>query len=288
MSLIVKIKELNEIKNKSLFLEKDVNGREIYMYTLHNCNFTGENLFYPNVLLFCDNEIYSPMKEKIMSLDNIKTKSNFDYISPNINKIEKNPVFFFVYNTDNYFHFIYDTLPYLISYTHLKKNITHLKLLMNYPNNQKSEMYDFVIQFLELLNIKQDDILIVNENTQYDNVYISTSYTHDFDSNLPPRKEIYDLYHSMVRKIDTINIETPKKIYVSRRTWINNNDSNIGTNYTLKRKMMNEDELVCYLEKKGFKEVFTENLSTIEKIKYFSNAECVIGAIGGGVSNVLF
>jgi hypothetical protein len=34
--------------------------------------------------------------------------------------------------------------------------------------------------------------------------------------------------------------------------------------------------------------VFLENLTTIEKILYFSNAKLIVGAIGGGIANVLF
>jgi hypothetical protein len=64
--------------------------------------------------------------------------------------------------------------------------------------------------------------------------------------------------------------------------------SNIGTNYTSKRKLVNEDELVDLLNLNGYEEVFTENLSTIKKIQMFSKAEIVIGAIGGGLCNVLF
>jgi hypothetical protein len=42
------------------------------------------------------------------------------------------------------------------------------------------------------------------------------------------------------------------------------------------------------LIKKGYSEVFTENLTTIEKIAMFANAEIVVGPIGGGICNVLF
>ena len=52
--------------------------------------------------------------------------------------------------------------------------------------------------------------------------------------------------------------------------------------------MINEDQLVESLKCIGIKEVFLENLSTIEKILYFSNAKLIIGAIGGGIANVLF
>lgn len=298
----MKIKELSLIENISeeihfnnnyhyLFLEKDENGREIKIYHLKDVIFTGYSFIYPNVLLYSnqDKNLYIPIKEKTMSLQygTIYEKMNMEF-NPEVTfiKHEDTPVFFFVYNTDNYFHFLYDSLPNLISYFHLKKKIPNIKLLISYPNEQKDNLYKFVEEFYELLGIK-DDLIFIEKNTNYNNVYITTSYTHDFDSNLPPRKEIYDFFKSIVEKVPK-NQNTPKKIYISRRTWIHNQLDNIGTNYTSRRKCINENELVDYLIKDGFTEVFTENLTTIEKIQYFMNAEVVIGAIGGGISNVLF
>ena len=143
--------------------------------------------------------------------------------------------------------------------------------------------YPFVDEFLNILNIQY--IQYFPETTY--TIYISTSYTHDIDSNLPPRKEIYDFFNYIVSLVNK-NISTPKKIYVSRRTWIHNDYSNIGTNYTTRRRLVNEDEIVEKLSKEGYQEVFTEKLSTVEKILYFANATHVVGAIGGGISNVLF
>ena len=160
---------------------------------------------------------------------------------------------------------------------------------MNYSVG-KTEFYKFVVEFLDILGISKDDIIIADKNTLYKSVYVSSSYTHDNDSNIPPRKEIYELYKSIVeiiRSNNSIN-NLPKKIYVSRRTWVHNNLSNIGTNYTTRRKLEIEDELVDLLVSKGYTEVFTENLSTVEKVLMFYNADIVIGAIGGGLCNVLF
>jgi len=278
------IKKLNEIKDKTLFLEKDENDREINIYHLKDVQFTGENLYYPNILVLSDT-LYNPINEKIMSLQTIKSNKQFTIKQTKI--IDDTPVFFFIYNTDNYYHFIYDTTPYLIAYFHLKKEITNLKLLMNYPNSQKKEFYKFVTEFLDIVNIKLDDIIIIDEKILYSDVYISTSFTHDDKSEKPPRKEIYDFYKNIVNSINIIK-DTPKKIYISRRSWIHGDYSNIGTNYTTRRKLENEDELVELLNNKGFVEVFTEKLSMIEKISYFNNAESVVGAIGGGICNVLF
>jgi hypothetical protein len=118
-------------------------------------------------------------------------------------------------------------------------------------------------------------------------LYVSSSYTHGIDSNLPPRDEIYEFYNH-IKTLIPPNETLPKKIYVSRRTWLHNDMSNIGTNYTTRRKMKNEDRLVDYLLSIGFVEVFTERLSTIDKIQIFSSADEVVGAIGGGLCNVLF
>lgn len=278
---------------KNIF-EKDINGREINIYKLKDSIATGHSLFYPNILLKSENKLILPLLERTMSLkcNTIYEKTNmeYDYISVEDYKKYHEPIFFFIYNTDNYFHFLYDSLPYLISYLELKKEINNLKLLMQYPNQSKNTFYKFVNEMLELLNINKNDIILVDPNTIYSEIYISTSYTHDIDSNLPPRQEIYDLYKTLVNnvKMNFSLKETPKKIYVSRRTWLHNDYSNIGTNYTCRRKFCNEDEFVEKLLNEDYVEVFTEKLSTIEKILYFSNATHVIGAIGGGISNVLF
>ncbi|ULY68555.1 hypothetical protein [Chlorella virus XW01] len=292
---IVSFKNLNVYKN---ILKNDINNREINVYKITDCNMIGINLYYPNTLIYSNNRLILPLLEKTMSLNmgTIYEKNNMEFnyvdniISLKVIVINYEPLFFFIYNTDNYFHYIYDTLPYLISYLELKKEIPNLKLLMQYPNEQKNSMYNFVLEFLEILNINKKDIVMVNDYTIYKEIYISTSYTHDFDSNLPPRNEIYDLYQLIVKNVKNSDkfYNTPKKIYVSRRTWLHNDFSNIGTNYTTRRRLVNEDELVEKLTLKGYQEVFTEKLSTIEKILYFANATHVVGAIGGGISNVLF
>ena len=292
---IVSFKDLVVFKN---VFRRDENNREINIYKVENSHLTGYNLYYPNVLIKTDpplEQLILPLLERTMSLKNCsiyeKQNMKFDYDICDQHSVCCDPLFFFIYNTDNYFHFLYDSLPYLISYFELKKEIPDLKLLMQYPNEQQKKFYPFINEFLEILNINTDDIIIVNPQTIYNTIYISTSYTHDIDSNLPPRKEIYGFYKSIVKtakdKYSCVT-DTPKKIYVSRRTWLHNDFSNIGTNYTTRRRLANEDDLVEKLTHDGYVEIFAEKLSTIEKILYFANATHVVGAIGGGVSNVLF
>jgi capsular polysaccharide biosynthesis protein len=283
------IENINSKFYKKIF-DKDSNDREINIYKLDSVQICNDG-FYPNCYLYSnkDDKIYNPIFENIMSLKKVERQIKVDFESKNLS-IKNGNFFYFIYNTDNYYHFVYDTLPYLISFLKLKKNIKNIKLLMNYPNFQSKKFYKFVEEFLEILDIKSNDIEIVNPNIKYSKVYISSSYTHGIDSEKEPRSEIYKFYKKIIKisRLKSSEKNYPSKIYISRRTWISENIENIGTNYTLKRKCENEDYLVEYLQKLGYKEVFTEKLSTIEKINLFSNVKNVVGLIGGGLCNVLF
>jgi hypothetical protein len=290
---ILSFKNLDFIK----LYEKDTTERNIGYSIFEDVYLIGRNLFYPNVLLYSKSILISPYDEKIMSLNKNSFYDNNKYnLNLNLNENENQniidkPVFFFIYNFDNYYHFLYDTLPYLFTYLELKKNISDLKILVNYPNKDKKDFYKFNLEFLEKI-INLDDLIIHNESNVYQKIYVSTSLTHGGYSNNIPRKEIYQIYDIIKNNINYKNIDKKlkdfKKIYISRRTWINNDNSNIGTDYTSRRKMINEDELVNKLIKNGFNEIFAENLNTDEKIYLFSKADIIIGSIGGGMANLLF
>lgn len=279
--------ELRDIKNKRSFLERDKNGRAIYLYKLEDISVISQDLKYPNILFFSHylEEICNPIEEKIMSLlnaerDPVLTKVN------TYDSIEHTPHYFFGYNTDNYYHYVYDTLPYLIPFIELKKEIPNLKLLICEPVHG-SNHYKFVTEFLYLCGIHKEDISFLKSSTLYKEIYISSSFTHGIDSNLPPREEIYKFYQDLAAACND-GKDYPDKIYISRRTWIHNDLSNIGTNYTTRRRLTNEDELVDLLRGKNYKEVFTEQLSTIEKLNLFRKVKFITGAIGGGMCNALF
>ena len=50
--------------------------------------------------------------------------------------------------------------------------IPEVKLLMQLPNKQKNTFYPFVLEFLELLKIYQNDIILIDENTIYNTIYV--------------------------------------------------------------------------------------------------------------------
>ena len=279
-------KRLVDHEDRSIFLESDENGREIYHYRFTDSLCVGENLLYPNVRIYSksDESLCNPLEERVMSLQSLNSQVELEF-SSEVERTFDEPVFFFIYNTDNYFHFIYDSVPHIYSYLHLKRSNPELKLLMSFPNSDKSDHYKFVKDTLRLLGIENDDIVVLQAKTLYRKIYVSSSYTHGLDSNLPPRSEVYEI----LRSIPTSPVaDLPRKFYVSRRSWVHGDYSNIGTDYTSRRKLLNEDDLVDSLKKLGFKEVFTENFSMNDKIELFKNAEHIVGAIGGGMANCLF
>ena len=143
------ISDLNQITKFKTLFPTDSNGRDIIIYEITNSCVTGKNIFYPNTLLYSsDNDkLFNPLNEKVMSLSSVKSDNEYDFTpKSNLDKIT-DPLFFFIYNTENYFHFVYDTLPYLISYFELKKEIPDLKLLMNYPNKTKKTFYPLLMHF---------------------------------------------------------------------------------------------------------------------------------------------
>ena len=106
------------------------------------------------------------------------------------------PVFYFVYNMANYYHFVYDTLPYLYGYFNEKKVHPDMKLLVSPPDG-KDDLYPFVWESLELLGIKRQDVIFLDTDTVYDRVCIGSSLTHNGLSNCPPHQGVFDILNSM-------------------------------------------------------------------------------------------
>lgn len=275
---------------------------------------------FPNTLLetLDDHTIINPYDEKVMSFgDSVSTTHTVSPLcvdsSMSTLHIEKTPVFFFLYNFTNYFHFLYDTLPYLYAYFFIKEfHHPTLKLLIANPDTQT--IYKFNSETFEILDITNDSIMFpssdpaIIKNTIYETLFVSTSLTYGkaYDKTCVANNKYSDestiiwklLTKNAIKRYNSSHIHSqlncldsnkfPKRIYVSRRSYIHGDTSNMGTNYTTRRKCINEDEVVSFLESQEIREIFCECYSMEEKIILFSNAELVIGFIGGGMCNVLF
>ena len=259
------------------------------MIVLSGVQLTGRNTCYPNCLLWTNHTLINPYDERVMSLQKDSFYENNEwkeFVEPKNTTIEYYPIFFLSYNVDNYFHFIYDTLPILASYFELKKIHPNLRCIVQMSHPLKRELNPFVREFLDILRV---DYQYANPNVIYRQMFVSTSFTHGGASNSPPSAMAYPIWKKCLFEteyIDKTNI--PKRFYVSRRSWIHGDMTNIGTNYTQRRRCMNEDEVVALLQCYGFQEVFTEQLASYGKLLHFQLAEAVVGIVGGGLCNLLF
>tara|TARA_Y100000310_G_scaffold305453_1_gene345613 strand:- start:422 stop:1510 length:1089 start_codon:yes stop_codon:yes gene_type:complete len=259
--------------------------RDIKVGYFKDCTIEGISLHYPQPLIKSKGELLLPTIERFMSLNRgtiYEETMEWDCKNTNINNVENTPVFYFVYNCANYFHWIYDTVSYLYSYFQEKEKIKDLKLLINVPDG-KDDLYPFIYETLELLGITKKDLLFLDAETKYETIIIGSSLTHNRMSLEPPHSGLFSIVNSM-----NGIFSDKKRIYISRRTWTREESNNIGTNYTTERMCVNEDEVVDIFKGYGFEEIFCENLSMKEKVGLFRNTKFVAGPIGGGMSNVLF
>lgn len=263
--------------------------RDSFILDLSGVQITGRNTHYPNCLLWTNDMLINPYDEMVMSLKKESFYENNewkDFVKPKYIRTESNPYFFLAYNVDNYFHFIYDTLPILASYFELKKAYPTLRCIVQTSHPTKPYFSPFVSEFLDLLKI---DYEYADSNAIYSRMFVSTSFTHGGASNSPPSSMAYPIWKKCIVDSEGIDItKVPRRFYVSRRSWVHGDMKNIGTNYTQRRRCMNENDLVALLQRYGFEEVFTEQLATFGKLLFFQLAEAVVGIVGGGLCNLLF
>ena len=259
--------------------------REVKLKYFKDVQFIGHSIHYPQPLLYSRGQLILPTIEKFMSLGRGTVYEKEMWYTGELGSpsdIVEEPLFYFVYNMANYYHFIYDTLPYLYSYFYERKYNRNLKLLVSPPEGQ-TDLYPFVWDCLDLLGISRDDIVFLDKDTLYYTVVVGSSLTHDGLSNHRPHKGVFEVLNRMKG-----TYERKEKIYVSRRSWMHSNTKNIGTNMTEARRCVNEDEVWEFFKARGYEEVFCENLSMEEKIGLFRGAKKVAGPIGGGMVNTIF
>ena len=270
--------------SKSLMFLED-NPRNSFVCLFENVVLTGRNLHYPNCLLLENNtSLISPYDEKVMSLNKESFYDNnlWQVDSTQPESVVENPCFFFHYNVDNYYHFVYDTLPILYFYFRIKESHPSLQLLVQTSHPTNKSLPFFVKDLLHSVGI--ESIEFGKENVMYRKLFVASSFTHGGFSNEAPSPFASTIWKSIKGSSTDV---FPKRFYISRRSWIHGKTENMGTNYTLRRKCINEDAVVELLRKHNIEEVFTELLTTSQKIKLFSEAELIVGVIGGGMCNLL-
>ncbi|MEH7502243.1 glycosyltransferase family 61 protein [Neobacillus drentensis] len=168
-----------------------------------------------------------------------------------------------------YYHWMFDVLPrfYLLRFMGVDAD----QYAINWNGRPA-----FQLETLKLLGIDQNKIITVTENSNLEvgKLYIPSlpgytghmgKWTVDFLRN--------ELMVNALKK--NKSKRTPKRIYISR-----------GKAST--RNVVNERELISLLKKYKFTTVYLETMSVVEQIRLFHEAEVIIGAHGGGLTNLTF
>lgn len=289
----MKLTNIRDIPDR-WFTYSDDTVRDSFIQCHRDVRLTGRSICYPNCLVWspAHETLIHPYDERVMSLqrDSFYENDEWPEFTPpaEATTVESKPAFFFVYNVDNYFHYIYDTLTLLVSYFKIREaGESDLVAILSTSHPSKSTLPRFVTEFLDCMGVSYQ---LADPATQYTKLYITSSFTHGRKSNSPPSPVLATLVGRFKPKgVVGQSIQSlSKKFYISRRSWKHAQRDNMGTNYTERRKCMNEDDVVALLEKYDIKEVFTELLTTEEKLQLFSHAEVVVGVIGGGMCNLMF
>jgi len=162
----------------------------------------------------------------------------------------------------HYFHWFCDTLT---RYLQVKTYNNQYPLLISSNLIEK----EYIRETLNLLNINYS---IYDYEVPYkiDNLLISSHIT---DSGNYSNSNI-TLLSSLLKS--SIEVTTPKN-----RIWISRNKSK-------HRKIANEDSLIPVLKQYGFQIIYPEDISFIEQLSLYRNAEIIGGLHGGALTNILF
>lgn len=150
-----------------------------------------------------------------------------------------------------------------------------------------SDNKPFIKKILELWGI--DPAIVINPidqnfTIQADNLIIPSLVTRTdqghkhFGNFVHPYTATYTreklLHAASKHSIDTTKLS--KRVFISRKDGYNS------------RRILNEDDIFKLFEAHGFKRYILGDMSIIEQITLFNNAEIIIGEHGAGLANVLF
>ena len=180
---------------------------------------------------------------------------------------------------ENYGHWILDTIPKLIIAKKFKDLNSFDAILM--PNIKKKFQNDS----LEYFNISKSKILDGSEITHLygDKITIPCHpywelNKHQFETVANVDKDILKSIRKIFMKDNNLNEHKKNEnIYIDR------SDSKFNHN-----KLVNNQEIIELLKKRGFSIIKLSNLSFNEQVKTFSNAKIIIGSHGAGLTNLIF
>lgn len=170
---------------------------------------------------------------------------------------------------NNYFHWMIDVLPriYLLKKTGTFDQIDFFVVPSCKLNYHKDT--------LKLLGIRKDQLIVAGAelHLQADQL-IATVHPRGEKGYISP-KWLVDFHREHFLDKIKYKKDSPKKIYISRK------DSKL-------RAIYNESEVIEYMEQKGFAICVLSQLSFLEKVQLFNQADFIVAPTGAGLTNILY
>lgn len=174
----------------------------------------------------------------------------------------------------NYYHWLLECLPRAIIALREKRYSEYPLLIDAGLPAQNLESLKEIAGGREIIKVKRRESFVV-ESLVYPDVF---SYLHD---NYGEQASIDDLVISpiavkLVRDAYMSTSPVPsKRIFIARA----------GARY---RRLLNEANLHAISQSMGFEIVYPEKFGFLEQVKMFSEAECIVGPTGAGMTNMIF
>jgi len=181
------------------------------------------------------------------------------------------------YGDRNFAHWFYEQFIVIIYLIDLIKYFPDIKIIIN--KNRRESMKNNIKDILLLIpginesNIYEFDLHGNGNSIKADTIYIGNGMR----CGMPNVYKVWKIIESRLNLKENNNSNYGERLYFSRRK----------TN-TNARKLKNVEEVSNYLVKKGYNEIFLEELSLKNKINLVSNCKKVVLEIGAGLLNLIF
>jgi hypothetical protein len=162
----------------------------------------------------------------------------------------------------NFAHWLIDVIPSASA----EFTPTDMPLLWSRPRYRWQERY------LDLLEVRDRSLFLSSGSIQVDRLHMTPIALTD-SGHFPYPKRM-SLFHGLKEKVGW-DRDAKRNLYISRR------DSGA-------RPLANEDEVMAFLQSRGFEVLTLGHLTVDEQIQAFAEAEVVVAAHGAGNTNVVY
>lgn len=170
---------------------------------------------------------------------------------------------------DVYFHWMFDILPRIEL---LRRSGIEIACIDHFLINSRN-LLPFHLETLNILGIPETKIVKCN----YPHIKARRLVVPSFPGNIAwmPKWACDFLRSEFLNQTATNKYEKVERLYISRKNATN-------------RRIINEDEVLSFLNQFGFKSVTLEAMSVAEQVSLMADAEVVLAPHGSGLTNILF